>query len=122
MGVDQVTTFTTATFGDQHTGAGDAGRVELPHFDVLHRHTGTQGHAHAITGVDQRIGGGGVNTAGTASSQNHGLGTDVDGLAGLDTDGDDADDGAILILHQVNGIPFIEERGACLQVTLVQGM
>src|SRR5690606_13333129 len=60
MGVDQVTAFTAATFGDQYTGAGDAGRVELPHFDVLHRHAGTQGHAHAVTGVDQGVGGGGV--------------------------------------------------------------
>src|SRR5690606_36225760 len=63
MGVDQVATFTAATFGNQYTGAGDAGRVELPHLDVLHRHAGAQGHAHAVTGVDQGIGGGGVDTA-----------------------------------------------------------
>ncbi|MND83132.1 hypothetical protein D3C80_749820 [compost metagenome] len=122
VGVDQVTAFTAATFGDQYTGAGDAGRVELPHFDVLHRHAGTQGHAHAVAGVDQGVGGGGVDTAGTAGGQDHGLGTDVDGFAGLDADGDDADDGAVLVLHQVNGVPLVEERGAALQVGLVQGV
>lgn len=122
VGVDQVTAFAAATFGDQYTGAGDAGRVELPHLDVLHRHAGTQGHAHAVTGVDQRVGGGGVDTAGTASGQDHGLGTDVDGLAGLDADGDDADHRAVLVLHQVDRVPLVEERGAILQVGLVQGV
>ena len=122
MGVDQVTTFTTATFGDQYTGAGDASRVELPHFDVLHRYAGTQGHAHAITGVDQGVGGGSVDTASTASGQNHSLGTDINGFAGFDADGNNADDGAVLVLHQIHGIPLVKERGASFQVGLVQGV
>src|SRR5690606_2628097 len=95
--VDQVTTFTTATFGNQYTSASDAGRVELPHLDVLHRHAGTQGHADTVTGVDQGVGGGGVDTTGTASGQNGGLGTDVLGLAGFDADRDHTDEGAILV-------------------------
>src|SRR5690606_10251485 len=33
--VDQVSTFTTATFRDQYTCTSNASRVELPHFDVL---------------------------------------------------------------------------------------
>src|SRR5690606_29708915 len=108
--------------GDQYTGAGDAGRVELPHLDVLHRNAGTQGHAHAVTGIDQGVGGGGVDATRTAGGQNHGLGADVDGLAGFDADGDDADDGAVLVLHQVDRVPLVEERGAGLQVCLVQGV
>ncbi len=84
--VDQVATFTAATFGYQYTGAGDAGRVELPHFDVLHRNAGTQGHADTVTGIDQGVGGGGVDTTCTASGQNGGLGPDVDGFAGFDAD------------------------------------
>ncbi len=100
--VDQVSTFTTATFGNQYTGAGDAGRVELPHFDVLHRHAGTQRHANAVTGVDQGVGGRGVDTACTASCQNGSLGADVGGFTGFDADRDHADECAVLVLHQVN--------------------
>src|SRR5690606_38162056 len=101
MGVDQVTTLTAAAFGNQYTSAGNTGQVELPHFDVLHRHAGTQGHAHAVTGIDQGVGGGGIDTAGTTSGQNHGLGADVDRFAGFDADGDDANDGTVLVLHQI---------------------
>ena len=38
--VDQVATFTTATFGDQRARTVNTGRVELPHFHVLHREAG----------------------------------------------------------------------------------
>ncbi len=31
---------------------GDTGRVELPHFHVLHRDTGTQRHTDTITSID----------------------------------------------------------------------
>src|SRR5690606_13763896 len=107
---------------NQYTSAGNTGRVELPHLDVLHRHAGTQGHAHAITGVDQGVGGGGIDTAGTTSGQNNGLGADVDGFAGFDADGDDANDGTVLVLHQINRVPLVEERGTGLQVGLIQGV
>src|SRR5690606_4484215 len=73
VGVDQVATLTAAAFGHQHAGAGDTGRVELPHFDVLDRHTGTQGHTHAVTGVDQGVGGGRVDAASATGRQDHGL-------------------------------------------------
>ena len=122
MGVDQVTTLTAATLGDQYTGAGDTGRVELPHLDVLHRNTGAQRHADAVTGIDQGVGGGGVDTASTASGQNGGLGLDVHGFAGFDADRDHADEGAFLVLHQVNGIVLVEEGGTGFQVALVQGV
>src|SRR5690606_10229653 len=51
--VDQVSTFTTATFGNQYTGTGNTGRVELPHFHILDRHAGAQRHADTVTSVDQ---------------------------------------------------------------------
>src|SRR5690606_40025884 len=107
MDVDQLDTLAPAAFVHQHAGAGNTGRVELPHFDVLHRNAGTQGHAHAVTGVDQGVGGGGIDASCATGGQNHGLGADVDGLAGLDADGDDTDDGAVLVLHQVHGVPQI---------------
>ncbi len=118
--VDQVTTFTTATFGNQYTGAGDAGRVELPHFDVLYRHASTQSHADAVTGVDQGVGGGRVDTACTASGQNGGLGTDVGGFAGFDADRDHTNEFAFLIFHQINSVVLVEERGTGFQVALIK--
>src|SRR5690606_9844899 len=117
---DQVTTFTTATLGDQYPGAGDTGRVELPHFHVLLRHTGTQCHADTVTGVDQGVGSRGIDTACTTGGQYGGLGADVDGFAGFQTDGDHADKGAVLVLHQVNRVPLVEEGGVVLDVGLIQ--
>src|SRR5690606_37501198 len=122
MLVDQVATFTTAAFGNQYTGTGNTGGVELPHFHVLHRNAGAQGHAHAVTGVDQGVGGGGIDASSTTGGQHGGLGADVDGLAGFQTDGDDTHDSTVLVLHQVHGIPFIEEGGVVLDVVLVQGV
>ena len=55
MLVDQVATFTAATLGYQYTGTSDTGRVELPHLDVLHRHTSAQRYADTVTGVDQAL-------------------------------------------------------------------
>src|SRR5690606_26318487 len=120
--VDQVSTFTTATFGNQYPGTGNTGRVELPHFHVLYRHAGTQRHADAVAGVDQGIGSGGVDTARTTGGQHGGLGTDIDGFAGFNADGDNANDSAVLVLHQVNRVPLIKEGGVVLDVVLVQGV
>ncbi len=120
--VDQVTAFTAATFSDQYTCAGNAGRVELPHFDVLNRNTGTQRHADTVTGIDQGIGSRRVDTACTAGCQHGCIGTDVRGFACLDADRDDADKGAIVVLHQIHRIVFVEEYSAGLQVGLIQGV
>jgi hypothetical protein len=35
---------------------------------------------------------------------------DEDDLAGLDTDGDDADHGAVLILHELDREPLVEKH------------
>lgn len=121
MLVDQVTAFTAAASCYQYTGTGDAGRVELPHFNVLYRHASTQRHADAVTGVDQGIGGGRVDTACTASRQNGGIGANVGGFTGFDTDDDHADS-TVFVLHQVDAVVFVEEYGAGLQVGLVQGV
>src|SRR5690606_28032958 len=122
MHVDQVTTLAAATFGHQYASTGNTGRVELPHLDVLHRHAGTQGHADTVTGIDQGVGGRGVDAAGTAGGQHDRLGADVHGLAVFDADGDDTNDGAVLVRHQINRIPLVEERGAGLEVGLIQGV
>src|SRR5690606_24663128 len=71
--VDQVATLTTAAFCYQDAGAGDAGRVELPHFNVLHRHASAQRHADTVAGVDQGVGGGRIDTAGTTGGKYRGF-------------------------------------------------
>ena len=120
--VDQVATFTTATFGYQHAGTGDAGRVELPHLDVLNWYACTQRHAHTVAGVDQRVGGRCIDATSTTSCKNSGLRTDVNSFAGLDADGDNTNDRTILVLHQIDRVPFIEEYGVVLQIALIEGM
>ncbi|MNZ52237.1 hypothetical protein D3C78_700780 [compost metagenome] len=120
--VDQVSTFTTAAFCNQYTGAGDAGRVELPHFDVLYRYASTQRHANAVTGVDQGVGGRSVDTTCTAGGQYGGLGADVGGFAGFDADGDHADELAFAVLHQIDSVVLVQEHGTGFQVALIKGV
>ena len=50
------------------------------------------------------------------------LGRHMHHVAGFDLNGDDADHGAVLVLHQVHGEPLVQEDGAALDVGLVQRM
>jgi len=122
MLVDQITAFTAATFGHQHASTSNTGRVELPHLDVLNRHAGTQGHAHAVTGIDQGIGGRSIDTTSTTGGKNGSFRTDVDSFASLDADGDDTHDSAVLVFHQIDRVPLVEENGVVLQVALIESM
>merc|ERR1712000_113864 len=120
--VDQVTTFTTTAFSNQYTSAGNTGWVELPHFHILHRHAGADRHTNTITSVDQSIGSGLINTAGTAGRQNSRLGFNENSFAGFDFDGDNTSNLAFFIFHQINGVPFVQEGSTAFQVTLIQGV
>ena len=81
-----------------------------------------QGHADAVAGVDMGVGGGGVDPAGAASGEYGGLGFHVDGFAGFHADGNNADHGAVLVLHDIRGVPLVEEHGVVFHVALVEGM
>ena len=122
MLVDQVSTFTTATFCNQYTGAGNTGRVELPHFDVLNRYACTQRHADTVTGIDQGVGSRGVDTACTTSGQYGRVSADVRGFTSFDADHDHAYKGTIFVLDQIDTVVFVKEYSAGLQVGLVQGV
>src|SRR5690606_30706927 len=100
--------------------AGDTGRVELPHFDILHRHAGTQRHTDTVTGVDQSVGRGGVDATCTTRCQHSGFGTDINGFTGFNADGNDTSESAVLVLDQINRIPLVEEGGVVLDVVLIQ--
>src|SRR5690554_4991548 len=122
FGVDQVTTLTPATFSYQNTGTVDTGRVELPHFHVLNRVAGTQRHADTVTGVDQGVGGGRVNTSGTAGSQDRSLGLDVRHFTRLDVDGHNTNHFIFAVLDQIYRVPLVQEGSTTLQVGLVQSV
>lgn len=109
--VQQVTAFTTATFSDQNPCPGDTGWVELPHFHILHRYTGTDCHANAVTGIDMRVGGGLVNTACAAGRQHGGAGLEVNHFTGFDTQRGTTDHCAIGIFDQIQRVPLRENGG-----------
>ena len=120
--IEQIAAFTTAAFGYQHPCPGDAGRVELPHLHILHADAGTQRHTNAVTCVDVGIGGGLVDTTGTASRQHGGLGLEVDHFTALHIDGGTTHHMAILVFHQIQRIPLGEDGGLVLDVLLIEGV
>ena len=85
----------------------NSGWVELPHFHVLARNTRTQCHADAVTGVDVRVGGRGINATRTAGCQHGRFSLDHDDFAGLDFHGDQTNHSTVVILDQVNRKPFV---------------
>src|SRR5690606_8750302 len=120
--VDQIAAFAATTLGDEHTGTGNAGRVELPHFDILHREARAQRHANTVAGIDVRIGGRCEDATGTAGGEYRRLRLHVYDFPGFHADRDDAGDNVVLILDQIDGVPLIEELGVVLHVGLVQGV
>ena len=120
--IQQVATFTTAAFCYQHACTGDAGRVELPHLHILHRHARADSHTDTVTGVDVGVGGGLVNTACTAGRQHGCAGFEVDHFTGFDAQRGTTNDSAIGVFHQIQRIPFGEDGGVVFQVLLIQGV
>src|SRR5690554_321759 len=122
FGVDQVTTLTPTAFRHQYAGTVDTGRVELPHFHILHRVARAQRHAHTVTGIDQGVGSGGVDTARTPGRQHRRLGLDVGNFSGLDVDGNNANHFILAVFNQINSVPLVQEGGSTLQVSLIQSV
>ena len=118
--VDEVAALAPATLRHQHPGAVDAGGMELPHLDVLHRHPGAQRHGNAIAGVDVGVGGAGVDAPGAAGGEHRGAGFDERCLAGLDANGDDAHHRPVAVLHQIHREPLGEEHRAGAHIVLVE--
>jgi hypothetical protein len=121
-GVTQDAAFAAHAFGDQHAGTGHAGRVELPELHVFERNAGTRRHAEAVTGIDEGIGRGVVDTAGTAGRENRGPGMEDHDLAGFHFHRGDAKDMTFGVADQVQRHPLDEELGVGLDVTLVHGV
>ena len=111
VAVEQDGAFAAAAFGQQHAGAGHAGRVELPELHVLQRNAGARGHAQAVAGVDEGVGGGGEDAAGAAGGQQHGLGVQDVQVAGFHLQCRHADHVAFGVADQVQRHPLDEEAG-----------
>ena len=120
IAVPQDRAFTAAAFGQQHAGAGDAGRMELPELHVLQRDARARGHAHAVAGVDERVGRGCEDATRAAGSQQRGLGFEDVDVAGLHLERGHAEHVAIGIPDQIERHPFDKKAGARLDVLLVQ--
>jgi hypothetical protein len=110
VAVDQDRALAAAAFGQQHAGTGDTGRVELPELHVFERQAGAGGHAQAVAGVDEGIGGGGKNAAGASGRQHRGLGLKNVQFAGFHFECGHANHVAFGVANQVQRHPFDEER------------
>ena len=120
--IQQIAAFTAAAFCHQNARAGDTGRVELPHFHILHRNAGTDRHTHAVAGIDMSIGGGLVNTACAAGRQHGGAGFKVNHFTRFDTQSGTTDHRAIGVFHQIQRVPLGENSGMVFQVLLIKGV
>ena len=81
--------------------------MKLPHLNILHWKAGSKGHAHTVTSIDQSIGSGCIDAAGTTGGEYRSLRLNENRFTCLDTDCDDTHNRAVLILNHVGCIPFV---------------
>ena len=122
MFVQQITAFTTATFGDQYARTGNTGRVELPHFHILYRYACTDSHADTVASVNVGVSGGLINTPCPASRQHCRASFKVNHFTSFDAQCGTTDHCAILVFHQIQRIPLGENGGVVFQVLLIKGV
>jgi hypothetical protein len=120
VAVAQDRALAAAAFGQQHAGAGDAGRMELPELHVLQRDAGARRYAQAVARVDEGVGARREDAPRSAGRQQHDLGLEDVDVARLHLERRDADAVAVGIADQVERHPLDEEVGARLDVLLVQ--
>ena len=119
VGVGEVTALAARAFGDQTTRAVDAGGMELHELHVLHRQTGAQRHAAAVTRAGVRRGAGEIRAAITAGGEDHGVRAIAMQPARGQVERHDAAAGAVLH-DEVEREIFDEEFGVVLDRLLIQ--
>ncbi len=121
LGVEEVTTLTTSTLGDQAASAIDTSGVELDKLEILVGETGTGDHGHAVTCAGVGRGAAEVGTSVTASGKDCVVGQESVQSAVLLVVGEDTT--ALAILHnQVEGEVLDEVVGVVAQGLAVQGV
>jgi len=121
LGVEEVTTLTTRTLGDQTSSAVDTSRVELNELQILVRKTSTGDHSHTVTSASVSRGTREVSTSVTTSGQDGVLGAEsVDGTVLLVVSNDTL---ALAVLHdQVGGEVLDEVVGVVAERLSVEGV
>ena len=71
--INEVTTLTSGTFGNEHTFAGNSGGMKLKKFHILQWNARTQCHRHTIPGINSGVGIGAKYLTGTAGGNQRGL-------------------------------------------------
>ena len=104
----------------RHAGAVDAGRVELDEFHVLQRQAGAQHHRIAVAGAGVRRGAGLVDPAASARRNDGHVGAEAVDRSVLETPGEQAAAGAVLVHQQVDGEILDEEARLVLEALLVE--
>jgi hypothetical protein len=120
VAVEQDPAFAAHALGDEHAGARDAGRVELPELHVLERNSRARRHPQAVARIDERIGRRGENAAGAAGGEQRRLGLEDDDLARLHLQGHHAQHIAVGVADEVERHPLDEEVRARADVALIQ--
>ena len=110
VGVGEVTALAARTFGDQTARAIDAGGMELHELHVLHRQTGAQRHAAAVTRAGVRGRAGEIGAAVATRGEDHGVRAIAMQLAGGEVERHDAAAGAVLH-DEIEREVFDEEFG-----------
>ena len=118
--VEQITALAAHAFGDQHTGTGDTGGMELPELHVFERDAGAGRHAQAIAGVDEGVGRGRIDAAGAAGGEQGRAGMKQPDLAGLHFHGAHAQHLTAGVADDVECHPLDEEQRVGAHVALVE--
>src|ERR1700756_703005 len=118
--VGEITTFAAGAFGNQNTGAVDAGWVELNEFHVLQWQAGAQHHRASITGAGVRRGAGLVDPAASARRDDGHIRTEAMDRSVFKAPGEQPPADAVLIHQQVECEILNEEAGLVLQALLVE--
>jgi len=107
LGVEEVTTLTTRTLGDQTSSAVDTGRVELNELQILVGKTSTGDHGHTVTGTGVSRGTREVSTSVTTSGQDGVLSAETVNSTILLVVGNDTL--ALAVLHDQIGGKVLDE-------------
>ena len=122
LGIGQIAAFTACAFGDQHTGAINACRVELHELHVLERQAGAKRHRIAVTCAGMRRSAGEIDPAVTARRQNGLLAPEAVQRAVFHAQRDDTGAFAILVHQQIEREILDMEMRLVLQALLVKRM
>lgn len=120
--VEQVSTFTARSFGDQAAGAVNAGWMELNKFQILEGETSTSDHGIAVASAGVSGSAGKVSSAVATGGENGLVRSEAVQRAVLLIVGCDADTVAGIVHYQIECEEFDEEIGIVSEGLAVQSV